>query len=325
MRGRLRVLAFSLFASYLVGLLLAMAGMRLCGEQHWLTTTLLYLPRLSFVLPLPIVLLALALFGPRWLLWLTPIPVWLLLFPLMGLRLGLGSGHQAADRGGVRVLSYNTAGGPSPGAVADVVRQANADIVLLQEWKQALEPALAGLVIGFHQHRLGQFWIASRYPIQEVHVPALIRMPDGERRTARFVRYRVLAPFGLLHVLHVHPVSPREGWVEGIRRLQTNSLLRQRQAERIAAEAARSPIPVIIAGDTNLPGLSWIFGRTLAGFTDGFEAVGRGFGYTFPAHRPWMRIDRILTDGRLRFRSFQVTGNPQASDHLAVLAEIELP
>jgi vancomycin resistance protein VanJ len=78
---------------------------------------------------------------------------------------------------------------------------------------------------------------------------------------------------------------------------------------------------VIIAGDTNLPGLSRIFRENLGGFDDAFAAVGRGFGYTYPSKFPWLRIDRILTNGKLRAVDFRV-GDALASYHLCVSATI---
>ena len=96
------------------------------------------------------------------------------------------------------------------------------------------------------------------------------------------MRYRLKTPLGPLHVLNVHPVSPRNGLeeargdgllqglrqgrfgsAEGIAVMQGNSYLRQRQIEEIATEAARSPHPTVIAGDTNLPEGSWIYRRSL--------------------------------------------------------------
>jgi endonuclease/exonuclease/phosphatase family metal-dependent hydrolase len=100
--------------------------------------------------------------------------------------------------------------------------------------------------------------------------------------------------------------------------IRLNTELRTSQ---IAAIASRAPIdrPVIIAGDTNLPGLSRLLRVHFGRFTDGFSTVGAGFGYTFPARHPWLRIDRILVDERLRFVRFQ-TGRALGSDHLSVFA-----
>jgi endonuclease/exonuclease/phosphatase family metal-dependent hydrolase len=82
--------------------------------------------------------------------------------------------------------------------------------------------------------------------------------------------------------------------------------------------------PVVIAGDTNLPGLSLVFARYLSGYQDGFEKAGWGFGYTYPTNKnrpPWMRIDRILATASLRFERFEV-GASSASDHRCVVADI---
>jgi endonuclease/exonuclease/phosphatase family metal-dependent hydrolase len=103
-----------------------------------------------------------------------------------------------------------------------------------------------------------------------------------------------------------------------------NTSLRLTQLQAIVASARESPDPVLIAGDTNLPGLSWAFAHWLGDYTDGFSAAGTGFGYSFPAPgNPWMRIDRIMADQRFRFSDFHVI-NSYISDHFAVVADLEL-
>jgi len=79
---------------------------------------------------------------------------------------------------------------------------------------------------------------------------------------------------------------------------------------------------IILAGDTNLPNLSPLLPRYLADYRDGFERAGWGFGYTYPARLPWMRIDRIFASKELRFVSFK-TGCDGDSDHRCVFASIE--
>jgi vancomycin resistance protein VanJ len=336
-----------LFAGYLVGLVAVALALPLIGERWWITTVLLYLPRFGFGLPLPLVVLALVLFGPRRLLLLLPVPLALLLFPIMGLTVNLtadsGAPQEApAERGTLRILSYNVAATDDPEPVLQVIRAVKPDIVLIQEHTRSLEAALPAALGDFVQHRAGQFAIASRFPIEDVYLPPQIALPTSAPRSARFVRYRLKTPLGPLHVINVHPVSPRNGLEEargdgllqglrqgriatseGISVMQANSYLRQRQVEEIVAEAARSPHPTVIAGDTNLPEGSWILRRCLSGFSDGFKEAGRGFGYTYPANRPWMRIDRILVDRQLTVRRFNVLSE-RASDHLAVLADIRL-
>ena len=103
-----------------------------------------------------------------------------------------------------------------------------------------------------------------------------------------------------------------------------NSGLRAAQVADFAAAAGQETVPVVIAGDTNLPNLSWLLHRDLAGFKDGFAKAGWGFGYTFPTghHGPWMRIDRIMAGSELHFVHFEV-GHSIASDHESVVADLQ--
>jgi endonuclease/exonuclease/phosphatase family metal-dependent hydrolase len=177
---------------------------------------------------------------------------------------------------------------------------------------------------------VGEFFVASRYPIKDVYDPPAL---DGGW-DAGFIRVTVEAPFGPIDVYNAHPVSPRRGFEAmrdaeqplaggGTGRLTRNAELRARQVAALAAHARAAVNPVVIAGDTNLPGLSPLLREQLGDWQDGFAQVGRGFGYTFPAHRwlPWMRIDRVLAGRQLRFVSFSV-GQRRGSDHLCVIAEL---
>src|SRR5687768_11658760 len=129
--------------------------MRLIGERWWLTTSLLYLPRFGFGLPLPVVTLALLLFGPRRLLWGLPLAIGLLLFPLMGLELAGGSGAASASPDGkqrpvLRLLSYNIANSRAPEELAAIIRAGRPDILLMQEYQDPVEQSLSPHLPGFH-------------------------------------------------------------------------------------------------------------------------------------------------------------------------------
>ena len=342
-----RPIAVGLALGYIAALVLVLAGLRFVGESWWLTTAALYLPRLLFALPLPFVVLALRLAAPRRLLWLVPVAVALLLFPLMGLHIGRGVLVKSARAAqpGLRIVSYNMSSADHAALVAQTIASAKADLVLLQEWDAREAPFLAGLdLAGYQTHFDGQFGVLSRFPISDVHLPPRVTIAGSESRPAEFIRYRIETGLGPITVFNVHPLSPREslmkfggatllepqlrrhkpGREDGTAALKRNALLRWRQAEAIVAQAAEISGPVIIAGDTNLPGLSRIYAQTLAGYTDGFAEVGRGFGYTFPASHPWMRIDRILASGHLAFERFDVLPGP-GSDHLAIAAELSAP
>jgi endonuclease/exonuclease/phosphatase family metal-dependent hydrolase len=83
--------------------------------------------------------------------------------------------------------------------------------------------------------------------------------------------------------------------------------------------------PVVLGIDLNEgpDGPAW---RTVA---DGLTDVGERDGTrTFPARNPQRRIDAIFVDPRcavVDFRVLDVPGAPVASDHLALLVDLELP
>ncbi|MEA2700794.1 MAG: hypothetical protein QOI66_5065 [Myxococcales bacterium] len=332
----------ALAVGYPVALLLVVAAFRLVGEQWWGTTVALYLPRVGFAVPWPVLTLAL-LFGRayRWLI-TQVIAALVLLFPLMGLHL---SRHAAPTVGAdvLRVVSLNIDEGRF--GLANVirhVRSVNPDLILMQEGVHADEETLRAGLSDYAFRKTDQFAVASRYPIVDVFMPPGVSF-EGDVRSMRYVRYRIQARSGLIDVYDVHPISPRVALDElrgaGLRReilsgriwnpasaeMRFNAQLRVLQVKTVAEEARRSTNPVIIAGDTNLPQLSWAFAQWLGDYQDAFAQRGSGFGYTFPAIRsPWMRIDRILAGPGFRFLTCAVM-DEHVSDHRAVMADVELP
>ncbi len=332
-----------LAVAYPLALIAIVAAFRLCGERWWGTTVALYLPRLGFALPLPVLCLLLLLSRSyRWLL-TQVVAVPILLFPLLGLHLSFGTPVAEAGRRTLRVLTLNVNEGRfGLDRLLAQVRDADADLVLMQEAICVREDVFRAGLSGYQVQKTDQFVIASRFPIRETYVP-----PDvvaGEvSATARFVGYRIETPAGLIAVFNTHPISPRDaleelrgdGWREQVvsgrflnpnaSQVAPNTALRLAQVQALARDAAASPYPLIIAGDTNLPEHSWALVNWLGQYQDAFAERGTGFGYTFPApKRPWMRIDRILAGPGLRFLSCQVLQD-RVSDHLAVVAEVELP
>lgn len=103
-------------------------------------------------------------------------------------------------------------------------------------------------------------------------------------------------------------------------------LLRQRFAEPQHGWSAA--LPLVVAGDLNEPpeGPSWTALRSQCA-----DACAASAEPTFPSGRPRQRIDAVLVDPRLHVLSASVavvrdpSHLPAASDHLPVLAEIELP
>jgi vancomycin resistance protein VanJ len=326
---------------YPVALVVAWALLRFVGERWWATGVTLYLPMLGFGAPLPIVTaLILLARRPRWL-WTQALASVILVFGLMGFvlptpSLGASSGPV------VRVFSYNVDSQHAglDRILAEVDRYAP-DIAVFVEvaGDHALEAPLKERYASMVAN--GQFVLATKYPVISTRDPD--RTPYyGRLRSPRYIEHVVDTPLGPVALYVVHPVSPREdlgairgkrgltqeilsGRVlhpEGADRVQANSGLRTAQVRSLSEEASHETLPVIIAGDTNLPSASYVFGSNLSRFQDGFREAGWGFGYTFPARWPWMRIDRIMASAQLRFVRFLVGDSRLSSDHRSVVADL---
>jgi endonuclease/exonuclease/phosphatase (EEP) superfamily protein YafD len=326
-----------LYPLFLAALALTMQEI---GERWWLVGATLYLPRIVWAAPLPFLVVALVAARRRALLWSQAAAALLLLFPLLGFVVPGPRGAGASPR--LRILSYNvnsSFGGPE-NIVAEIDRY-SPDVVVLQEtWSSE---GTARLLRDRYPvvETSTQFILASRYPVSSTTDPPKIDH-RGQERSPRFIEQVLDTPLGAIRLYNVHPLSPRQALYTirgtGLSHeipsghvfssgngavFEENADLRELQI-RAVSEAARSESgPVIIAGDTNLPDLSFVLHRYLSGYQDGFAKAGWGFGYTFPDYRwPWMRIDRILASDHFRFVGFQV-GTSRASDHLCVVADLQ--
>jgi endonuclease/exonuclease/phosphatase (EEP) superfamily protein YafD len=339
-RRRLRrVLAAKVLAVlYPLALLATIVAFRTLGERWWVATVGLYLPRLVLAAPLPLLAGLLAWLRLRRWLWTQLPSALLLVFPLLGFVLPW---PHAAGAGSIRVLSYNVnSGRGGVDGIVEEIDRFSPDVVLMQETgrNEGFEPLLRARYSTFSME--DQFILASRFPLAAMTGPDKIPF-EGHQRSPRFLRYVLDTPHGPIVFYNVHPVSPREDFEairgKGLRsellsgrvlsgaaapRIQINTDLRVIQVTNFADAARRETGPVLIAGDTNLPGLSPVLARELSSFTDGFAQAGWGLGYTYPNdRRPWMRIDRMFAAGGLRFAGFEV-GQSKASDHLCVVADV---
>ena len=347
-RRWLRLFAIALGIGYPLALLIAWLLLRFVGENWWVTIVGLYAPPVGFLFPAPLVIAVAWAWAPRRILLLQVGSLLVALFPLMGLHLGSLRPGSAPDASAIRLVSFNIdVGFRGVPAIVAQVQRLNPNLVLLQEVGDNRVAGLKAAFAGWHTDSTGQFFVASRFPLTNVQEPPPIHYRAGEGGGPRegdggahFVTYTIDSLLGPVDVFNVHTTSPREGledmrgqgflhelrsghflFGQGQDRLMFNAYRRARQVQGLAVAAAASPRPVIIAGDTNLPGLSRIFRENLGGFDDAFAAVGRGFGYTYPSKFPFMRIDRILTNGKLRAVDFRI-GDTRASDHLCVSATI---
>ncbi len=291
------------------------------GEHTRATFFLLYGPRHPFaaagIVLLPAVLFTRAarIETRRVLVVMEVVAMLIALFPLMELRVGRSSKPRGTP---LRLLTYNVFYARTDrAALTREITGAGANVIVLQEARSSFGEYLQAQLPGWTVRVDDEFLLATKLNVREIEKPKAFA--DASRG---WVRYSLEGAAGALEVVNVHPISPRAGLMEQVDpRIAIE--LRGRQIESAAAAASRARGPVIIAGDTNLPPLSAVGRRHLSPYRDAFEDVGLGFGYTFPAKLPWMRIDRVLSGPGVRFLDVRVLPRG-ASDHRAVVADFEL-
>jgi endonuclease/exonuclease/phosphatase (EEP) superfamily protein YafD len=325
---------------YLLALLALVAAFWLIGERWWVTATALYLPRIGWALPLPFLIIALLLLRSYWLLLTQLAALVVVLFPLMGMRL---NSPRALTPGAMHFRIFTLNIGYGQNSIANVlarIRDAHADVIVLEAVSEDNVAELRAGLDGLSFQTLDQFVVASRFPVDEPFIPAKTNNDD---EPLPYMRCRVHTPMRPIRLYATHPTSPHSAFNqvrgEGLRDqilsgrafqvdvsgdVERNALFRVDQVRELAEDATLSPDPVLIAGDTNLPGLSWAFAHWLGGYQDAFAEAGFGFGYTYPAHKKvWMRIDRILGGPQFRFLAAAPL-SPPAYQHLGLVAEVEI-
>lgn len=93
------------------------------------------------------------------------------------------------------------------------------------------------------------------------------------------------------------------------------------QAQRLEAAIAQSPHPVLACGDLNDVPASYSYGKLGSALQDSYLAKGSGTGSTYAGRLPWLRIDYIFADPKMKVYSHRVHKN-SFSDHYAVSAEV---
>lgn len=151
--------------------------------------------------------------------------------------------------------------------------------------------------------------ILSKYPILESNNTLLPRPEGGEQR-------------GLLEALiNVRGVPVRVYNTH----LQHNSQLeRTVQVQAILDRIGQFEEPTILLGDLNALPESRELAPLYQQFKDTWRATGNGPGFTYSASNPDRRIDYILVSPEIEIEDVQVIPT-LASDHLPVLAELDLP
>lgn len=237
----------------------------------------------------------------------------------------------AQAAGSLHILTYNMKSITSDfDPLVAIIRDADADVVALQELSQPMADHLAVVM-------------AEEYPYQATHTMAnepvfgqgvLSRYPivDDTYWQMHMAMQRVtLDVDGPLVFYNTHPVMP----------LSRNGF--DRRAEEITdllARAAREAGPVLLAGDFNMSDQSADYWRMSARYQDSYREAGWGLGLTFPSTMspdgrrsassllqwipPLVRLDYVFHDATFEAVDARVWPTSGGSDHLPVLVSLAL-
>jgi vancomycin resistance protein VanJ len=183
------------------------------------------------------------------------------------------------------------------GALADLIREARPDLVLLQECRLADPTSELGLE-GWHVRSEGEFCLASRFPIAGL---TTLRRPDKAYRTFA-IRAEVSWSGRTISVVSAHLMTPRNGLeamirspVGGLKEFRKVATTQRFESELLRDWIAKSPGSIVLAGDLNLTAEHPLFRRDWSGYANAFSETGWGLGRTMSTRKIGLRIDHILS------------------------------
>nr|WP_079055670.1 endonuclease/exonuclease/phosphatase family protein [Streptomyces globisporus] len=252
---------------------------------------------------------------------LLPVVAWLNLFG----GLLTDKSHPGGD---LTVASHNVgAENPDPAGTARSLARSGADVLALEELPARARGTYEKELAQAYPHHTvqGTVGLWSRFPLSDTR-PVDVKMdagPLGDAKPAevkmaynRGMRTTVTTDHGPLAVYVAHlgsvRVNPRAGLSSGQRDAGAQSL-----GQAVAAEENER---VVLLGDLN----GTLDDRAYAGITSRMdsaqEAAGAGFGFSWPATFPVVRIDQILVRGVKPESAWVLPAT--GSDHRSVAARV---
>jgi vancomycin resistance protein VanJ len=301
------------------------------AERCWPTGFLTYAPQQPFPL-LPLGLLAAAAVRRRRSAFaVNLVALTLAVFVLLGFRVPRPAAVKTSPS--VSVMTWNIEGGIGGAAsVAALLRARRPDIACLQQVNPAptgsdASPAIRRALTGYSFARHGELLTASRFPIVRATVHPM-SIPGSRRAALETViqaKGRRVTVWNL-HFATGSSASRRpdgSAWERFARHWDDAGRTRVRQAKAVRHWTHGSAGEIILCGDFNTPPRGQAYDLLTSRWTDAFDARGAGFGYTWSARLPVLRIDHILTgEGAAPVTARVLPAH--ASDHRPLIATIVL-
>ncbi|WNF28043.1 endonuclease/exonuclease/phosphatase family protein [Streptomyces sp. C11-1] len=239
---------------------------------------------------------------------LAPAVVWVTLF---GGALTDKRADARSGTGDLTVVSHNVdEGNTDPVGTARVLAAADADVLALEELSAASAPTYTRELAAAYPHHavLGGVGLWSKHPLEEVKAVPIMPWTRAVRATAR-------TPEGPVAVYAVHLASVRvsaAGFTTGRRNEAARALaaaLREERAPRL-----------VVLGDFNGTFRDAALAPVTSRLRSAQREAGDGFGFTWPAAFPVVRIDDVLVRGMTPRSAWTLPAT--GSDHLPVAATL---
>jgi len=239
------------------------------------------------------------------------------------------------------------------------LKKANADVLLLQEFRDIANPAIYSNLevlkdtLGYNYiyqnrdfisiHSYGTSYegcaIFSKFPIiasGKIRYPNLmsnesIAFADilfGNRKI-RFLTSHLIS----MNLFHTDDIQKEGKFINRDRLLRHGrsrfdtihyyDSIHSKQAQLYNKVITASPHPVIASGDFNSLPTSYVYHTIKGKLKDAFISKGVGFGQTYIALSPTLRIDYILVDPNFKVHQ-AISPYIKASDHFPVVADISI-
>ncbi|MEU8891992.1 endonuclease/exonuclease/phosphatase family protein [Streptomyces sp. NPDC048442] len=220
----------------------------------------------------------------------------------------------AADEPNLTVVTHNVgAENADPAGTARTLLAAGPDLVALEEitddalpaYRKALDKALP------HSVRIGTVALWSRHPLTDTRRVVL------DPGWSRSLRAEVRTPGGTVAVYVVHLPSVRVGLFGFGTAARDRNI---QELDRVLAQERQDK--VLLLGDLNGSAADRSLAPLVRRLKPVQDAVGGGFGLSWPAAFPLTRLDHVLGRGVVAVESWTLGGT--GSDHLPVAARVRV-
>ncbi len=218
------------------------------------------------------------------------------------------------------VLTFNSlAGNHDFEGIGALIREADADVVLLQEVSRYTTIALPDILADDYPYqslhwdttsRLG-LGVFSRYPLLDEDYLAF------QAQSSR-LRFRVQISDQLVTIYTVHLANPftQDSFYD--------SAARTSGVDDLLTMLDDAHDPLLVAGDFNMTDFSPDYQRMTETLIDSFRESGSGLGLTFPANSPFplARIDYVFHSADMHSLRAEVVPSHAGSDHYPLRVEL---